>query len=88
MKGCHKRVIYMKNTGSDVFEEAYFVVKDGGGSLTYDGDFLSEAKRIVEENKGIGARKRGEGAVLQRVLIFGSGFLLAFLIALLIFFAA
>ena len=28
MKGCQKRIIVMKNTGSNLFDEAYFILKD------------------------------------------------------------
>ena len=28
IKGCQKRIIHLKNTGSPYFEEAYFILKD------------------------------------------------------------
>lgn len=87
MRGCQKRVIYMKNTGSEVFEEAYFVVKDESALICREGDLLSEAKRIVEESSGACKKSRGSGSLFQVVLFFGSGFLLAFLLSLLLFFA-
>ncbi len=51
MRGYQKKVIYVKNTGSDIFEEAYFVVKGDG----YDGGYshekmVDEANRIINEN--------------------------------------
>ena len=50
MRGCEKRVIYLKNTGSDLFDEAYFVVSRVGEiSCPESFDMVSEANRIVEE---------------------------------------
>ena len=28
VRGCQKKIVYLKNTGSEVFDEAYFVVND------------------------------------------------------------
>ena len=51
VKGCERRIIHLKNTGSEVFEEAYFVLNDkyhreNKNSL----DMVKEANRIIEEN--------------------------------------
>ena len=57
MRGCQKRVIYLKNTGSEYFDEAYFVLKNSSGSnKRTDTDIIREANRIIDEN--IGKRKR------------------------------
>ena len=57
MRGCQKRVIYLKNTGCEYFEEAYFVLKgDPDLQKRSDTDIIREANRIIEEN--IGKRKR------------------------------
>lgn len=57
MRGCQKRVIYLKNTGSDVFDEAYFVLKsDTGIGRKTEGDIIREANRIIDENIGIKKR--------------------------------
>ena len=56
MRGCQKRVIYLKNTGSEYFDEAYFVLKNSTNSKNRsDTDVIREANRIIEEN--IGKRK-------------------------------
>lgn len=50
MRGCEKRVIYLKNTGSDLFDEAYFVVSQVGEIASPEScDMVSEANRIIEE---------------------------------------
>ena len=48
MRGCQKRVIYLKNTGSRHFEEAYFVIRSGESSS--DKSMIDEANRIISEN--------------------------------------
>ena len=47
IKGCSKRMIVLKNTGSKLFDEAYFVVKPGCavGKLTGEKAFIDEANR-------------------------------------------
>ncbi len=52
IKGCSKRMIVLKNTGSKLFDEAYFVVKPGCavGKLTGEKAFIDEANRILNES--------------------------------------
>lgn len=53
MRGYQKRVIYLKNTGSRNFEEAYFIVRaDADGGERSPRLMIEEANRIVEENFG------------------------------------
>ncbi|MBO7302740.1 MAG: hypothetical protein J6U68_00970 [Clostridia bacterium] len=71
MRGCQKKVIYIKNTGSDCFEEAYFVVKDEAYGISSERDFLSEANRIVDEISGSGIRKRDKtGSLMKWAVVF------------------
>lgn len=57
MRGCQKKVLFLKNTGSAVFEEAYFVLKsDTNTHRCSQRDFIREANRIIDEN--IGAKRR------------------------------
>ena len=57
MKGYQKKVIYMKNTGSRHFEEAYFVLKsDIEKSNVSCNEMVDEANRIIEENFSQGSR--------------------------------
>lgn len=46
IKGCSRKVIVIKNPGSDLFEEAYFIVSPREAERQY-GDFLTEANRII-----------------------------------------
>jgi len=56
MRGYQKRVIFMKNTGSDIFDEAYFVLRCDEGKAHTDVRMIDEAKRIIKENS---ERRRG-----------------------------
>ena len=50
VRGCQKKIIYLKNTGSDLFDEAYFVVGNNGyTSELVEEDLVDEAKRILDE---------------------------------------
>lgn len=51
MRGYQKRVIYLKNTGSRHFEEAYFILReDREKKLLSNADMIDEANRIIKEN--------------------------------------
>lgn len=58
MRGYQKKVIYVKNTGSRHFEEAYFVLRpDSEGASASHDSMILEANRIINEN----FRKKKEG---------------------------
>lgn len=51
IKGCRKNVVWIRNTGSEMFEEAYFIVSDKKmEQKTTDCDMLSEASRLIAES--------------------------------------
>ena len=57
MRGCQKKVIFLKNVGSPIFEEAYFVLRcDNSSEMKSTEDMICEANRIIEENIGIKRR--------------------------------
>lgn len=48
IKGCEKRVVWVRNTESDIFEQAYFILSESAcEKKKSDGDIVSEAKRII-----------------------------------------
>ncbi len=51
MRASEKRIIYVKDTGSKLFEEAYFVLRRGvlDGTAPSEDDIVREASRIVQE---------------------------------------
>lgn len=57
IKGCNKRVIVMKDTGHDMIEEAFFILRPEAvkqkGSLS-DGDIVKQANLILD-SKGFDA---------------------------------
>ena len=86
MRGYQKRVVYLKNTGSAIFEEAYFVIKTdkrNGTYKAYTGEALiEEANRIIEENVKAKHDKKRKIPSARSTVIFGIGFLSAALISL------
>lgn len=57
MRGYQKNIICLKNTGSRIFDEAYFVISPTGASVKKD-DMVIEANRIVEESMGAKKNKK------------------------------
>lgn len=56
LRGCQKRIYYMKNTGSKYFEEVYLILKNDApegkkpfASCELSRDLASEADRIVRD---------------------------------------
>lgn len=51
IKGCQKRMIFVKNTGSDIFDEAYFVLKkDVPYEEGFEEDIVRTATAIINQN--------------------------------------
>lgn len=51
MKGTQKKMLLLKNTGSDIFEEAYFILRDSLRAVSVsESEMIREANRIVSEN--------------------------------------
>lgn len=52
-KGCQRKIIMLKNTGSGIFDEAYFVIKESAAASmrVSENDMIAEANRILNENK-------------------------------------
>ena len=85
IKGCEKRVVWLRNTESDIFEQAYFILSDSAyDKKKSEGDIVSEAKRIIGEapisgwwcGSSLKKKKRRIGSALGRFAFFTVGFLL------------
>lgn len=51
IKGCQKNVIWLRNTESEVFEQAYFILSDAASlKKKSEGDIIAEARRIIEQS--------------------------------------
>lgn len=86
IKGCKKKIIYLKNTDSDIFDEAYFVLRRDTDSEYYeDTDMVEEARRIIEGVSGVRRnekKRRGAwffslGALCASAVLALAGILLA-----------
>ena len=64
LKGAQKKMIVIKTSDSEIFEEAYFVVK--GGVERSQPDMVSEANRIIE---GCGEKRRERKSRDMKALI-------------------
>jgi hypothetical protein len=86
MRGYQRRVIFLKNTGSALFEEAYFVMRSEEMAVgKSEADMVSEATRIIEENFGKRKSRRKIPTLLTLIFSFLGGALLTFIIALISF---
>ena len=51
MRGCQRQIIMLKGTESQIFDEAYFLLrKDFEGKSRDDDEIIREAQRIVDRN--------------------------------------
>ncbi len=84
MRGYQKKVVYLKNTGSSVFEEAYFVIKSNSQRIERytNRELIEEANRIIEENTKL-YKNKSKRPSLGNLIIFGIGFLSSALLSLL-----
>ena len=87
MRGYQKRVIYLKNIESSVFEEAYLVIRPSCKKLEEnekEPNFINEANRIIEES--VKPCEKKSGAIgLKESIFFITGFLISALICLFVF---
>lgn len=50
IKGCKKNVVWVRNTGSEMFDEAYFIVSERKNTARHtENDMVREADRIISE---------------------------------------
>ena len=90
MRGYQKKVIFLKDTGSHLFDEAYFVVSRRGEEAQLNqSDMIFEANRIIKESLGDKEKRirRGRGLFrLSVILPFFVGAIISFLITYLVMF--
>ncbi len=88
VRGCQKKIVYLKSTGSEVFDEAYFVVRDGALANKGECDMIEEANKILNECMAIdekcGFLSTVKEAVKEKVIPFMIGMTLGILITILI----
>lgn len=69
IKGCHKSIVFLKNTDSEFFDEAYFVLKPNA-VCKKDSDIVLEANKIVSS---LTESKKRTGKVKGRIISFFLG---------------
>ena len=85
VKGYQKKVVLLKNVGSEIFEEACFVLNSEEKSQKIShATMVAEAKRIIEENFGI-TKRRFKFLKFKTLLAFLLGFVLSLILSFAIF---
>ena len=58
VKGCQRRIIQIKDTGSNLFTEAYFVLSETAHRRE-EADIVAEATRLLEQSTENSPRPKG-----------------------------
>ena len=73
LKGCRKQIIVLRGTGSEIFDEAYFILKNSDEELKRSPSdntaMLLEANKILEESR-TGIRQRPKSYYALRYCLF------------------
>ncbi len=73
MRGCERRIIMLKGTDSEIFDEAYFLLRKDFKKGEGDTEMLTEAHRIVSLNT---TKRRSHRFFKKETLLFAAGTLL------------
>ena len=86
MKGYQRKVIHIKNTGSYLFDEAYFVLSRDGEDLQLDeDDMVAEANRIINDKSYKGIRRGIFIRYKRQIISLSIGIMIGALVSLLVF---
>lgn len=80
MRGCERKIILLKGTESQMFDEAYFLVRRGFEKRGSD-EIVREAERIIDRNT---TRKR-QRIEKKSIIFFFAGVICGILLGLLFF---
>ncbi|MCI9449973.1 MAG: hypothetical protein HFE30_06960 [Clostridiales bacterium] len=78
VRGCEKRIYYVKNPESDIFDEAYLVLRRQeadslAGKCTTDEEMRFEAMRILSGISGNGEKNEKERSKIKFARAFVAG---------------
>ena len=76
VRGSEKKIIYVKDTGSRIFEEAYFVIRRGmdeEDSRPSENDMVREATRLVTQSGADYPATRRRRRLRTKILFFLAG---------------
>ncbi len=79
LKGCQKNVILIKGRESELFEEAYFIMKETERAHT-SADIVAEARRIIEKQDMSAAPVSVKLNRKKKLVCFSVGMLVACLL--------
>ena len=80
VRGCQRKIIYLKNTDSQAFDEAYFLINEERSRTMGEKELIREANRIVEESLGYKDKRKKQNRT--GLIIYGvSTFLLGALVS-------
>jgi hypothetical protein len=86
MRGYQRKIIHLKNTGSYLFDEAYFVLSRDGEDLHIgEDDMVKEASRIIDEKNYIRIENNFLVRNKRRILLLLSGALSGAAVSALLF---
>ena len=80
VRGCQRKIIYLKNTDSQAFDEAYFLINEERSRTMGEKELIREANRIVEQSLGYKDKRKKQNRT--GLIIYGvSTFLLGALVS-------
>lgn len=75
IKGCQKKVIWLRNTENDLFEEAYFILSETAyREKKSEGDMVQAARRLINESPVCnywGTTERSQGGAAANGALYG-----------------
>ena len=82
MRGCERKIIMLKGTGSEIFDEAYFLIRRDFKEEESTGEIVHEAQRIVDMNT-THRRQSGKCKSEKKTFLFGAlcGFVVGLILA-------
>jgi hypothetical protein len=87
MRGYQRKVIHIKNTGSYLFDEAYFVLSRDGEDLRLgEDDMVTEANRIINDKSYTGIKSGMLLRYKRQIISLTIGIMIGALVSLLIFY--
>ena len=86
MHGYQRKIIHLKNTGSYLFDEAYFVLSRDGEDLHLgEDDMVKEANRIIDNRNSIKIEKNFFRRNKRQIITLLAGIFLGVMITFLVF---
>ncbi len=87
VRGCHRRVVFLRTKDSRFFEEAYFFLREDVPPTEGSADVIDEANRIVRESLLAGYTVSAPAPLRRTVggLLFSIGLMAGVLLTVLFF---